>query len=435
MKDVLSHFSRLNLNEPTLMQSDFISKSGDYSILLSNTGSGKTFAYLVRLALELENSALKNECILILSPTRELAGQLYQEFKKLRLDISSILCFGGHAFRNEKMQFTAKPKIIISTPGRILDHYERGTEGLLPFTKLIVDEYDKTLELGFLNELAQIFEYRKNLKYAHLISATEIDSLPHFLKDFKFETFNYLDKKELKLNYYVVQAEKNDKLQALALLLSTFDQGPTIIFCNHREATERISHHLVQYGKEHALFHGGLDQEERERAIIKFKNGTVDCILATDLISRGIDIPDIQHIVHYQYPQKLEDYIHRNGRTARMNTEGSIYLIHSENEPLPVYLTELQFNKFGLPNSFKDYSQTKFLTLFLNVGRKHKIRKVDIVGLFTVEFKIPFNEIGQIQVYDQFSYIALTKKAFHEYKKVMQQFKVKKMNAKLSLCR
>lgn len=435
MNGVLSHFSRLNLSEPTAMQTDFISKSGDYAILLSNTGSGKTFAFLVRLALELENSALKNECVLILSPTRELAGQLFQEFKKLRLDIPSILCYGGHAFRNEKLQFSAKPKIIISTPGRILDHYERGTEGLLPFTKLIVDEYDKTLELGFLNELAQIFEYRKNLNYAHLISATEIDTLPHFLKDYTFETFNYLKKDELKLNYYTVQAEKNDKLHALALLLSTFELGPIIIFCNHREATERISEHLTQYGKEHVVFHGGLDQEERERAIIKFKNGTVDCILATDLISRGIDIPDVQHIIHYQYPQKLEDYIHRNGRTARMNTEGSIYLIHSENEPLPTYLNGHHFTKFVLPASFKDYPQTKFLTLFLNVGRKHKIRKVDIVGLLTVEFKIPFEEIGQIQVYDQFSYLALSKKAFHEYKKEMQLFKIKKMNAKLSLCR
>lgn len=432
---MLAHFSRLNLNEPTVMQSDFITKSGAYSILLSNTGSGKTFAFLVRLALDLENSALKNECVLILSPTRELAGQLFQEFKKLRLDIPAILCYGGHAMRNEKMQFLAKPQIIISTPGRILDHYERGTEGLMPFTKLIIDEYDKTLELGFLNELAQLFEFRKNLNYIHLISATEIDSLPHFLKDFHFETFNYLKKDELNLKYFTVQAEKNDKLHALALLLSTFEQGPIIIFCNHREATERISEHLTQYGKEHVVFHGGLEQEERERAIVKFKNGSVDCVLATDLISRGIDIPDIKHIVHYQYPKKIEDYIHRNGRTARMNTEGSIYLIHSENEPLPTYLKENIFDKITLPSTFKDYQATKFLTLFLNVGRKHKIRKADIVGLLTINFTIPFTEIGQIHVYDQFSYIAISKLIFQKHQKEMQQFKIKKINAKLSLCR
>jgi superfamily II DNA/RNA helicase len=432
---VLAHFSRLNFNEPTSMQSDFISKSGDFSILLSNTGSGKTFAFLVRLALELENSVIKNECVLILSPTRELAGQLFQELKKMRLAIPSILCYGGHSVRNEKMQFSSKPQLIISTPGRILDHYERGTEGLLPFTKLIIDEYDKTLELGFLNELAQIFEYRKNLNYLHLISATEIESLPHFLKDYSFVTFNYLKKEELKLSYFTVQAEKNDKLHALALLLTTLETGPTIIFCNHREATERISEHLVQYGKEHVVFHGGLEQEERERAIVKFKNGSVDCILATDLISRGIDIPEVKHIIHYQYPQKLEDYIHRNGRTARMNSEGSIYLIHSENEPLPIYLKGHYFEKIELPNSFQDYIPTKFLTLFLNVGRKHKIRKLDIVGLLTVQFKIPFEEIGQINVYDQFSYIALSKKAFHDYKKEMLNFKIKKINAKISLCR
>lgn len=432
---MLTHFSRLNISEPTAMQTDFIRKSGNYAVLLSDTGSGKTFAFLLRLALALENLVHKNECVLILSPTRELARQLFQEFKKLRLDIPSVLCYGGHPFRNEKLQFSAKPKIIISTPGRILDHYERGTEGLLPFTKLIIDEYDKTLELGFLNELAQIFEYRKNLNYTHLISATEIETLPHFLKDYTFETFNYLKKEDLKLNYYIVQAEKNDKLHALALLLSTFEQEPIIIFCNHREATERISEHLTQYGKEHVVFHGGLEQEDRERAIIKFKNGTVDCILASDLISRGIDIPDIRHIIHYQYPQKSEDYIHRNGRTARMNSEGTVYLIRSENEALPDYLSEKQFDTFALPAGFKEYPQTKFLTLFLNVGRKHKIRKSDIVGLLTVEFKIPFEEIGQIYVYDRFSYLALTKKAFQKYKHIMQQFKIKKMNAKLFLCR
>jgi superfamily II DNA/RNA helicase len=428
------YFNNLQIDTPTEMQKDFILNSSAFSILLSDTGSGKTFAFLVRLAVELKGLK-ENDTVLILSPTRELASQLFQEFKKLKLDINSTLCYGGHSFRNEKMQLSASPSVIISTPGRILDHYQRATEGLKRFNKLIIDEYDKTLEFGFLNELTEIFKFSKAINYIHLVSATEIQTLPDFISNFEFKQFSYLQKSQLKLNYFTVEAKLNDKLHALALLLSTFENQTSIVFCNHRDATERISEHLVQYGKEHVVFHGGLDQEERERAVVKFKNGTVDCILATDLASRGLDIPEVNNIIHYQFPQKLEDYTHRNGRTARMNAEGTIFLIHSEKEPLPIYLKENKFISFKLPEKFNEYSETKMLTLFLNVGRKQKIRKTDIVGFLTNNCNIDFKEIGQILVYDSFSYIAITKNAHRKYKNELSQIKIKKMNAKISICR
>ena len=431
---MLDYFKRLNVAEPTQMQSDFIAKSTNYSILLSNTGSGKTFAFLVRLAIELENSN-PYDCVLILSPTRELANQLFHELKKIKLDLLSVLCYGGHSFRNERQQIFESPKIIVSTPGRILDHYERGTIGLKRFTKIIIDEYDKTLELGFLNELTRIFKFSSKLSYIHLISATEINTLPEIISTIDFKTFNYIKKDVIKLNYFTVKALLNDKLHALALLLSTFKKSQTIIFCNPREATERISEHLFQYGKDHVVFHGGLDQEERDRAVVKFKNGTVDCILATDLASRGLDIPNIQNIIHYQFPLKLEDYIHRNGRTARMNADGTIFMMHSENEPLPNYLNENKFICFELPEKIVDYEETEMSTLYLNVGRKHKIRKMDIVGFLTTNLEISFESIGQINIYDTFSYVALKKISIQQNLKKLQQIKIKKMNAKFDICR
>jgi superfamily II DNA/RNA helicase len=431
---MINYFTTYGLEKPTLIQETYCPTKSKNSVLLANTGSGKTLSYLVKLALFLEENP--NETVLILSPTRELAVQVYEVLTKLRLPYNSILCYGGHSFKNEKLQFSQIPQIIVSTPGRILDHFERGTEGLNAFTSLIIDEYDKTLEFGFLNELEAIHRFSKDLVHIQLISATEIEKLPSFLEHIEFETSNYLEEEKPDLQFFQVSAEENDKLKALALLLTTIKSETTIIFCNHREACERISQHLFEFGKENVLFHGGLEQFDRERALMKFKNGSVDCLISTDLASRGLDIPDISHIIHYHFPQSLEDFTHRNGRTARMNKSGKIYLIHSEKEPLPDYTSSSKLEKFSLPTDFEDYSNTSWLTLYLNIGRKQKIRKMDIVGFLTNDLKIPFEKIGLIHVADNYSYLALDKEHYFANKNLFQGgLKIKKTNAKINVCR
>ncbi|MFN5417583.1 MAG: DEAD/DEAH box helicase, partial [Flavobacteriia bacterium] len=381
MQNYLSNLKITQLND---MQEVFVKDSSSTNILLSNTGSGKTLAFLLKII-----SILKQEenigTVLILSPTRELAQQIYSVIQQLRLPYSSLVCFGGHSFKNERLQFEQNPQIIVATPGRILDHYERGTQGLNQFDHLIIDEYDKTLALGFLTELSQIMTFSRPLQSIQLISATVIEELPKFFHEFTFKTHHFLTENKPEITFYRVTAQENDKLKALALLLIDFKNEPTLVFCTHREACERIAQHLKEYGKSTAVFHGGLEQDERQLALFKFKSGAVDCLICSDLASRGLDIPEIQHIVHYQFPHTLEDFTHRNGRTARMTKTGKVYLIHSEKEPLPEYCNTFELESYKLQLEFDDYLPTKWIALFINIGRKDKVRKVYIVGFLTQE--------------------------------------------------
>lgn len=432
MQTFLNHLGYDNM---TAMQEDYLSHSEENSILLANTGSGKTLAFLLKIYQLLEQSSPK-DTVLIVSPTRELARQIYEVIQKMRLPYSSIVCFGGHSFKNEKLQFEQQPRIVVGTPGRILDHYDRGTEGLNPFTHLVIDEYDKTLELGFLNELSQIYAYAGNLKSIQLISATAIDALPDFIQNKNFKTFPYITEDKPEIQYLDVQAEENDKLKALSLLLTQFSEEPTLVFCTHREACDRLAQHLSEYGKETAVFHGGLEQQDRQLSLFKFKSGSVDCLLCSDLASRGIDISEIKNVVHYQYPQTKEDFTHRNGRTARMQKSGRVFLIHSQNEPLPDYAHELEIMNYKLPENYTDYQDNTWITLFLNIGRKHKIRKTDIVGFLTQELKLSFEDLGLIEIHDNFSYIALNKNYYSKNKAIFgDSFKLKKNKFKIRLSR
>lgn len=428
------YWQKLGVSALTEMQLAYLKESTAYSLLLSNTGSGKTLAFVLKLIAYLEESDWKKQ-VLIVSPTRELAIQLRDVIKKMQLPVQQVLCYGGHSFRDEKAQLAEAPEIVIGTPGRLVDHFERETPGLKKFQALIIDEYDKTLELGFYEQLNLLLEYAGKLEHIQLISATEIDKLPRFLDQFQFQSFDYRSEEKPELEYFGVQAQENDKLKALALLLTTMDFSPKIIFCTHREAAERISKHLNEYGKENVVFHGGLDQAERERALIKFKFSAVDCLLATDLAARGLDIPEIESVIHYQYPQTLADFTHRNGRTARMRKTGKIYLLHAENEPLPDYIDRSTVKKVQLPDTFVDYLQGEWTTLYLNVGRKQKIRKADIIGALTQELKIPFEEIGQLTVLDEYSYLSIHKKTYVKLKNELSRIRIKKMFAKTNLCR
>lgn len=416
------------------MQAAYFEDKSPFSILLANTGSGKTLAYLVKLIEILEQSDASDK-VLILCPTRELAHQVAKNWSSLKTERKTVLCYGGHSFKNEAQQFDQNPQVVVATPGRMLDHYRRETPGLEGFSHLIIDEYDKTLEMGFLREINEIYTYAKKLRSIQLISATKIDELPEIIREFTFTTHDFLAAEKPDLSFYSVKAEGHDKLFALVSFLATLKPGPTLIFCTHREATERISKHLSEYGKSNVLFHGGMDQPERERALIKFKNGTENILICTDLAARGLDIPDISYVIHYQFPHTLQDFTHRNGRTARMQKGGKVYLIHSEEEPLPEYASTLKIQPEKAPETIGNFQETGWTTLYLSAGRKDKIRKMDIAGFFMKEMNCSTEEIGIIEVFDSYSYIAVKEKKYKKIKDLFHKKKIKKVSVKISLCR
>jgi superfamily II DNA/RNA helicase len=403
--------------------------------LLAPTGSGKTLAFLFPL-LDILKPDTGQVQALILAPSRELAMQIEQVFRSIGSGLKVSCCYGGHPMKIEKNNLINAPAVIIGTPGRIADHLRRGNFSPDGLHTLILDEFDKSLELGFEEEMNFIIGQLSSLKRRMLTSATNLDKkIPLFEGRVKFFELNYLkDTSASRLKLKVVKASGQDKLDALLRLLGEIGGQATLVFCNHREAVDRISELLKLQGIEHDVFHGGLKQEEREKALTKFRNGSFRILVTTDLASRGLDIPEIQSVVHYQLALTQDAFIHRNGRTARMYAEGNAYLMLAENDSLPTYLKEAP-EEVELPAKLILPPAPEWITLYIGGGKKDKINKVDIVGLLLQKGGLEKNDVGLIEVHDHASYVAVNRMKAADTIRILRNEKIKKQNVKIELSR
>lgn len=286
-------FSHLKPMQETMLAQ---SEQNNNVILLSPTGSGKTLAFILPLLKRIDTKNNEVQCV-VMSPTRELALQIETVLKQAKTGYKILTCYGGHPFSREKNSLKIPPKILIATPGRLLDHLKRQTFNTSFIKNLIIDEYDKCLELGFSKEMQAIMYRLPHIKYNTLTSATAIDELPNYLKINKAQTLDFLEETEnLNLNYFYIKTAWEDKNIALKNLLHTVGSQPSILFCNYKNDIEELSNFLASNKINHSVFYGNLEQNEREKALLKFRNGTVNILLATDLASRGLDIPEIKNI-------------------------------------------------------------------------------------------------------------------------------------------
>ena len=309
------------------------------TFLLSPTGSGKTLAFLLPL-LELMSSEVDAVQCLILTPSRELAMQIEQVWKSMGTGLKVNVSYGGHDITTEIRNFSNPPALLVGTPGRICDHISRKSFGLDGIKTLILDEFDKSLDLGFHEEMSFIISSLPNLTKRVLVSATYGIKIPEFVGFTSPVTLNFIPENEAKtaLQMRVVISEEKDKINTLFDLICSLNSESALIFCNHRDAVERTSELLNEMGVVTSFYHGGMDQDDRERALILFRNGSVNYLVTTDLAARGLDIPEMKHVIHYHLPLQEHEFTHRNGRTARMNASGTAYLIFHENEYRPKYL-------------------------------------------------------------------------------------------------
>ncbi len=377
---------------------------GNDLVVLSKTGSGKTLAFLLPMLNEIDVENDRDVQAVILSPTRELCLQIEKVFKSLSTGLKVTTCYGGHPMRIEKNSLSETPSVIIATPGRLSDHIRRENIQLSETKFLIVDEFDKCLEFGFSEEIRTIYTEFKHLKQHILTSATRIDSYPDYIHFKQLETIDHIkDDSVLDLIEYGVHSEGNLH-GTLELLINSFGQERNMIFVNYREVCDDLLDHLTECGIVCAVYHGGLDQETRERELIKFSNGSANTIVCTDLGSRGLDIPDVKHIVHFQYPSSLEAFTHRKGRTARLDESGFSYLFTSEDRQLPEYIMppKQQYTFKPSPSQLPEFD-----TIYISGGKKEKIGKIDIVGFFSKIGKLEPKEIGMIDVKDHLSYVAI----------------------------
>lgn len=403
-------------------------------VLLSPTGSGKTLAFLLPL-LESLDTNVSNVQALILTPSRELAMQIEQVFRSLKSGYKVVCCYGGHDINVENRSLAHAPTLVVGTPGRILDHIVHGTINTNSISTIILDEFDKSLELGFQEDMQDIFAHLPYLWKRTLTSATSAVEIPEFTGLRSPQVLDFLENATpIKLTVKSVHARGNNKLDTLYKLLCELDEGPTLIFCKYRERSEEVSKYLWDKGVSNEYFHGGMEQDERERALCKFRNGSTYIFISTDLASRGLDIPEIKYIIHYHIPDTEESFIHRNGRTARMNASGTAFLLLGEEEALPEFLPEAP-ETFPLTGKHDFPAEPYWTTLYIGKGKKDKVNKMDIVGFLCQKGNLKKEEIGRIEVKDYHAFVAVKRGNLRKLLSLIRHEKIKNMRTKIELAR
>ena len=403
-------------------------ESHENTVLLSPTGSGKTLAFLLPVAQLLRPDAVGVQC-LILSPTRELAIQIERVWQRMGTGYKVSTCYGGHSMQLETQSLSQAPALLIGTPGRILEHISRQTFDPKNVRILVLDEFDKSLSLGFEAQMTDIIPSLVGLQKRVLASATTKMVIPEFTGIRNPKTIRF-SQREMSTNDGLslksVMAPNADKRETLFRLLCALGAEPALIFCNLRETTEQIKAFLTQQGIDCAFFHGGMEQLDREKALIRFRNGSTLFLVASDLAARGLDIPVVRHIIHYELPLKSTDFLHRNGRTARMYAEGAAYLMLSPEEPLPVYVMQRP-EPVLLPEQSDLPPASPWTTLYISGGKKDKLGKIDIVGFLGQKGGLSKDDIGTIEMLDFMSFVAVKKT---EIKGLLQQIAQEKMKGK-----
>jgi ATP-independent RNA helicase DbpA len=382
-------------------------KPGDL-VLLSPTGSGKTLGFLLPLIESLDKTHTGIQA-LILVPSRELALQIEQVFKQMGTGFKVNCCYGGHDTKIERNNLSHPPAVLVGTPGRIAFHIRNGYINTDTITTLILDEFDKSLEFGFEQVMSGIIADLTKIKKRMLISATRMPEVPAFTGLRKPTVLDFLDDKKqpgTELSRKYLRATDKDKLDLLVGLICKLGSASTLIFCNHRDAVERVGALLEEMGISHGIFHGGMDQDDREKALIKFRNGTHRLLITTDLASRGLDIPEIEAVIHYQLPVTVEVYTHRNGRTARMHANGTSYILLSASEHIPPFIPD-KHEEETLPLERILPKPSIWKTLYIGAGKKDKINKMDIVGTLLQKGNLGKDELGLVEVLDNASFAAI----------------------------
>lgn len=443
---ILSHLKIDALNEMQEAALEAVKQDNDL-ILLADTGSGKTLGFLLPILQSLDPDNLKTQALVIV-PSRELAIQIEQVFKSMSTGYKVTCCYGGHLRETEENNLLQAPALIIGTPGRLADHLRRENIKVGRIETLVLDEFDKSLELGFEEEMSFIVGSLPVLQKRILTSATDAVGIPSFVGLQNPVTLNYLSGTvNAALAIQVVKSEEKDKIDTLFRLICFLGNRSAIVFCNHRESVERTSELLAEKGIINVFYHGAMEQPERDRALSKFRNGTSNVLITTDLAARGLDIPNIRYIIHYQLPHTEEVFIHRNGRTARMEASGTAILILGPEERLPAYVvansgkkgldadTDEGVEEIILPEKAVLPEKPKWSTLLVSAGKKDKVNKVDIVGFLTNKGQLKKEDIGLIEVKDFFSFVAVRKSKIGATLQLIKNERIKNKKVKIDMAK
>ena len=417
----------ITLNAMQEETADAVLHTGKDVVVISPTGSGKTYAYLLPLIQRLKASSDELQAV-VLVPGRELALQSASVLKDMGSGLRAMALYGGRpAMEEHRALREVKPQIVFATPGRLNDHLDKANIDAGTVKWLVIDEFDKCLELGFQEEMMHILSRLPGIERRILLSATESESIPDFVSmgrtvrlDYRTDNSGVSDR----IRFYTVASPEKDKLETLSRLLLSLGDKSSIVFLNYRDSVERTALFLKEKGFTVSWFHGGLEQHEREATLYRFSNGSAPILVSTDLASRGLDIPDVDNIIHYHLPETEENYVHRVGRTARWDKEGKTFFVLGPGEHLPEYAGKCQ-DEYQIPERLPSPSQPRMGTIYIGKGKKDKISKMDIVGFLCKKGGLNASEIGKIDVKDRFSYVAVSHRKIKELLRLTKGEKIK----------
>lgn len=396
-------------------------------VVLSPTGSGKTLAYLMPL-VQLIDPKVDEPQLVVVTSGRELALQSTEVLKSMGTGLRTMACYGGRATMDEhRVMNKVLPQVIFGTPGRLTDHLDKGNFSAEHVKYLVIDEFDKCLEMGFQDEMGRLIASLPYLERHFLLSATEAEEIPRFVHMGRVETIDYrMDEEQVpeRIRIYQVKSPQKDKLETLAQLLLSLGDESSIVFLNYRDSVERTNEFLRSRGFATSAFHGGLEQHEREDALYKFSNGSANIFVSTDLGARGLDIPDIDNIIHYHLPECEDSYIHRVGRTARWEATGKAFFLLGPSEDIPSYV-DAEVEDYEIPSDLPAPAKPRMATIYIGKGKKDKISKGDIVGYLCKIGQLQSSEIGKIDVKDRYAYVAVSRTKLKQVLKLTAGQKIK----------
>ena len=393
----------------------------DDVVVLSPTGTGKTLAYLLPLTQLIDAESDEVQALVVV-PGRELALQSDTVLKSMGAGLRSQSCYGGRTAMDEhRMLKQNRPQIVFGTPGRLNDHLEKGNISPYHIQYIVIDEFDKCLEMGFHNEMGRLLNRLPALRRRILLSATDAEEIPQFVEMGRMRRLDYLLEDEFvsgRVEVYQVNCPEKDKLPTLLQLLVQLGESQSIVFLNYRESVERVDEFLRREGFVTSAFHGGLEQRQREDALYKFSNGSATVLVSTDLASRGLDIPHIDNIIHYHLPQNEEALVHRVGRTARWDQTGRTFFLVGPEE------NEVDGDSWTVSGEGR-IPQPRMATIYIGKGKKDKLSKGDIVGFLCKTGGLRADEIGRIDVKDRYAYAAIARPRLQQVLRNVQGAKIK----------
>lgn len=448
--DLLKNLSSLGYETMTPIQEQSLPHilTGKDVIAQGKTGSGKTAAFTLGLLQKLNVKKFRIQS-LVLCPTRELADQVAKEIRRLARTIHNIKVLtlsGGTPLGPQIGSLEHGAHIIVGTPGRIEDHLNKGTLRLNDVTTLVLDEADRMLEMGFQSALDAIVEKTPRQRQTLLFSATfpqQIKSISERImkKPVMVKVDATHDSSSIQQHFYKVN-DNEQRMTALRLLLLQHTPESTVVFCNTKKETQEVADALHDYGFSVLALHGDLEQRDRDQTLVRFANKSVSVLVATDVASRGLDIDALDAVINFHIARDADVHTHRIGRTGRAGSKGIACSLYSEKEH---YKVEMLGHFLGqsiegepLPSSNllqNSVMKPQMVTLQIDGGKKQKVRPGDILGALTGNNGINGKQVGKIQIFDNWAYVAVSREAANAALKKLGEGKLKGRSFRVRLIR